>query len=117
MLSGYWNDNGTSGDPTDDYWDDGDYHLREVSQCIDAGFGSPPELTATDFEGDQRVIDGDNDGVAEPDIGADEHAYHCQGDFNMDGDVDGYDLIELITGTEILDLSVFASEFGRINCQ
>ena len=116
VLSGHWNDNGTSGDPSDDFWVDGDYHLGGASQCIDAGYESPPELPSTDFEGDQRGIDGNNDGVAEPDIGADEHTNYCMGDFEPDGDVDGSDLAEMIIEGKTLDLAVFAGEFGRNNC-
>jgi hypothetical protein len=40
----------------------------------------------------------------------------CAGDFDNDGDVDGSDLIELIDDSALLDLSVFAVEFGRIDC-
>lgn len=40
----------------------------------------------------------------------------CAGDFNGDGDVDGSDLAEFITGTSGVDLQQFAGHFGRINC-
>jgi parallel beta-helix repeat protein len=45
----------------------GDYHLLADSPCIDKGTANAPELPATDFEGDPRII-----GIA-PDIGADEY--------------------------------------------
>ena len=49
---------------------DGDYHLRAYSPLIDAGsngFG-----VATDFDGDARPLDGNENGVAIVDIGFDE---------------------------------------------
>ena len=49
--------------------ENGDFHLRAGSACIDAGttaIPDPPGLPAADFEGDPRIV-----GVA-PDIGADE---------------------------------------------
>ena len=48
-----------------------DYHLQAGSLCIDAGTneGAP----GTDFEGNPRPCDGDEDGVAVVDMGADEY--------------------------------------------
>ena len=64
----------------------GDLHLNGSSRCIDAGT-SPALLPSSDFEGDPRAIDGDGDGVAEVDIGADEVYTDrvFRGDFNGDG--------------------------------
>jgi parallel beta-helix repeat protein len=53
----------------------GDYHLAALSTCIDAGTNDAPELPGTDFEGDLRITDGDNDGTATVDMGADEYVH------------------------------------------
>jgi len=50
----------------------GDYHLKSRSPCIDAGNSCAPGILDYDFEGDDRIIDGNNDGEAYADIGADE---------------------------------------------
>ena len=50
----------------------GDYHLTADSPCIDTGTNESPSLPDIDFEGDQRILDGDHDGSAKVDIGADE---------------------------------------------
>jgi hypothetical protein len=54
-------------DPTN-----GDFHLRWGSPCVDAGSNDAPAVPALDFEGDDRVIDGDLDSIGVVDIGADE---------------------------------------------
>ena len=40
----------------------------------------------------------------------------CDGDFDDDGDVDGSDLAALASDLGLLDLPLFAEEFGRTNC-
>ncbi|MBW1812439.1 MAG: right-handed parallel beta-helix repeat-containing protein [Deltaproteobacteria bacterium] len=55
-------------DPTN--WD---LHLKRKSPCIDMGNTSATGIPTIDFEGDERVIDGDRNGTASVDIGADEY--------------------------------------------
>jgi hypothetical protein len=44
--------------------------LRPGSPAIDAGTAAVPQLPSRDFAGNPRVVDGDGDRTAEPDIGA-----------------------------------------------
>ncbi len=50
----------------------GDYHLQPGSPCIDAGDNTTPDLPDYDFEGDDRIMDGDGNGEAIVDMGVDE---------------------------------------------
>ena len=52
----------------------GDFHLGACSRCIDAGDNAAPDLPDYDFEGDDRIVDGDDDGTATVDMGVDEVA-------------------------------------------
>ena len=52
--------------------DNGDFHLQTTSPCIDVGCNTAPSIPATDFEGDNRTLDGDGDGIPVVDMGADE---------------------------------------------
>ena len=70
VNGGYWDDNGTPWDPTDDYWENGDYHLHWQSPCRDVGDNSSIADSTTDFEGDPRIA------LGIVDIGADEYYYH-----------------------------------------
>ena len=114
---GYWNDNGTPASWTDDAWIDGDYHLSEGSPCIDTGNVDAPDLPALDIDGGPRSVDGNGDGNAEPDIGADEVARDCLADTEPDGDVDGADLAAVAAGMALIDSGVIAGEFGSNDCR
>jgi len=112
---------------------DGDFHLLPESPCIDAGENSYVRF-ATDIDGDSRLIDGDCDGIATVDIGADEYLPtidQCESDFDTDGDVDGSDLAVFANAyaagnpkadlnkdgkVNVDDLAVFGADFGRTNC-
>jgi len=50
----------------------GDFHLRLGSPCVDAGTNDHWPMPAIDMEGDDRIVDGDLDGIAVADIGIDE---------------------------------------------
>ena len=52
--------------------DNGDLHLQAWSPCIDRGDNSAPDLPDLDFEGDDRILDGDDNGTAVVDMGVDE---------------------------------------------
>lgn len=51
----------------------GDFHLLPGSPCIDVGDNAAANLPPFDFEGDNRIIDGDEDTTATVDMGVDEY--------------------------------------------
>jgi hypothetical protein len=63
LTSSYW------GDPAFVDYASGDYHITAASDAIDRGVATS---VTDDFDGEHRPYDGDHDGLAEPDIGADE---------------------------------------------
>jgi nitrous oxidase accessory protein NosD len=52
----------------------GDYHLLHLSPGVDMGENVNGMLPAIDLDGDARILDGNGDGIATADIGADELA-------------------------------------------
>lgn len=74
-ILGSWTNSGDNIDEDPLFVDPtgGDFHLLRGSNCIDAGTNSAPEIPNNDFEGNSRVIDGDKDGIATVDMGADEY--------------------------------------------
>ncbi len=50
--------------------ENGDYRLQADSPVIDAGDNEASDLPDTDFDGNDRVVDGDGDGEAVVDMGA-----------------------------------------------
>jgi len=68
--------------------DEGDLHLQPGSPCIDQGTNSIADMPETDFEGDLRIMDGDKNGEAIVDMGADEYiAASCDNDTGCDESV------------------------------
>ncbi|MCI5180732.1 MAG: hypothetical protein D3911_15730 [Candidatus Electrothrix sp. AW3_4] len=55
-------------DPTN-----GNYRLSASSPLIDVGLNNAPSLPQVDLDGNNRIMDGDNDGTAHVDIGAYEY--------------------------------------------
>ncbi|MGD8451882.1 MAG: right-handed parallel beta-helix repeat-containing protein [Phycisphaerae bacterium] len=77
--------------------ENGDYHLSAGSPCIDAGDPScVPQPGETDLDGQYRLWDGDGNGVAIVDMGADEFGSYVFGDLNCDGAVDNFDLSAVV---------------------
>jgi hypothetical protein len=87
--------------------DSGNYHLRPTSPCIDTGLNSAPGIPSTDIDGNNRIIDGDKNGTATVDMGADEFVPKTIVDFDGDGNTDipwrhkttGQNAVWLMNGT------------------
>ncbi|MCX5632193.1 MAG: right-handed parallel beta-helix repeat-containing protein [Phycisphaerae bacterium] len=65
--------------------DANDFHLKNISPCIDKGDPNFNSSTEKDIDGEDRIMDGDNNGTFRVDIGADEF---CPYDLSQDGFVD-----------------------------
>jgi hypothetical protein len=74
------------------------YHLKIDSNCIDKGDPNFNDANQVDIDGENRIIDGDSNGTATVDIGADEY---WPFDMSPDGIVDFF------------DFAVFAGVWGK----
>ncbi len=97
VEAGWWDPNGTPTDPNDDFWVDGDYHLQPTSPCIDVGDNSAVDPNSTDFDGNPRIVDGNDDDDRVVDMGAYEYWKYARNlaDLNGDGVVDYRDFVLL----------------------
>jgi parallel beta-helix repeat protein len=86
LAAGHWDDANTPGDPNDDFFVAGNYHLRLGSPCVNSGDNnSVPVSSEEDIDGEQRIFEG------RVDIGADE-AFKNPMDLNTDGIIDYLEL-------------------------
>lgn len=122
IEGGYAGTNNIAADPLFSNPAAGDFHLQSGSPCIDTGNNAAPSLPDTDFEEDDRIIDGDSIPGAVVDIGADEHLPSSNGDhgdYDGDGDTDGFDLATLAAGYgsvyHEVDLEILAGYFGQLH--
>ena len=56
---------------------EGEVHISPDSPCVDAGSNAAPGIPPLDYEGNERVLDGDCDETAVVDMGADELFVSC----------------------------------------
>jgi hypothetical protein len=104
ILPGYWDINGTIDDANDDFWVDGDYHLKSSSSCVDAGNYAWTRVPCSDLDGGIRLVGSQIDmGCYEtgssPDFDGDwiedacEPAYAMDPDRDDDGIPDGLEIL------------------------
>jgi len=72
IQGGYGGEGNIDADPLFVDPGNGDFHLGPHSPCIDSGDNDAPGLPEFDFEGDDRILNGDCFGTAMVDMGVDE---------------------------------------------
>lgn len=119
LIPGGWpGDGNIDADPGLVRTTDGRLRVRQDSVCIDGGT-LEDDLPNTDDEGDDRIIDGDGDGIALPDIGADEMIPYIAARFGRVGAGFGFVyptlLVNATTGNARRELEVNADQPLRVN--
>ena len=90
VSPGHWDPNTNTNDPNDDFFVDGDYHLRWNSPAINAGDPcSLPDANDLDIDGEPRIM------ANRIDIGADEVGPK-QADLTRDGSIDLRDIAVIL---------------------
>lgn len=101
-------------DPAND-----NFHISDLSPGIDAGSNTAPDLTISDFENHNRIIDGNKDGNAIVDIGADEDHETAKIISNFPSFLD-FGSIDITTSSLPMTIDIFNSgitdlTLGQIN--
>lgn len=98
-TAGFWDENGTIGDSSDDFWMPGDYHVKEGSPCLDTGSSNTGIDIVIDIEGNARRCEDDVDMGAHECCGCSvpPPPTFIRGEVNADGGVDLADAISVLT--------------------
>jgi len=65
----------------------GDFHLPGSSPCVDRGTNSDPDMPSTDYAGQPRIRDGNEDGLATADMGVYEIQGYSLADHVLQGEI------------------------------
>lgn len=80
----------------------GDLHLQPGSPCIDTGSNEAVGRIISDIDGDPRIYDGDYNGSAIVDMGADEFHVKCKGKLATIVGSNGDDVLIGTKGTDVI---------------